>query len=84
MTGKKEKSFEASLAELEKIVEALESGDLPLEKALEKFEAGVKLSEACARKLNDAEKKISLLVKNQDGNYVHHPFPENREEDTAD
>jgi exodeoxyribonuclease VII small subunit len=68
------KNFEQSLAELEKIVEEIESGDLPLETALKKFETGVKLSAACAEKLNEAEKKITLLLKGEDGDYTEAPF----------
>ena len=75
------KNFEQSLAELEKIVEEIESGDLPLETALKKFETGVKLSAACAEKLNEAEKKITLLLKGDDGDYVETPFVDNEGRD---
>ena len=68
------KNFEHALQELEKIVEEIESGDLPLETALKKFEAGVKLSATCNEKLNEAEKKITMLLKDGDGNYVETPF----------
>ncbi len=60
------KSFEESLNELEALVKELESGDLPLEKALEKFEQGVKLSEACRKKLEEAERKVEILIKRND------------------
>ncbi|MDY6903151.1 MAG: exodeoxyribonuclease VII small subunit [Thermodesulfobacteriota bacterium] len=70
------KTFEQSLKELEEIVEAIESGELPLETALSKFETGVKLSETCAKKLDEAEQKISLLMKDKDGNFTNHPFAE--------
>jgi exodeoxyribonuclease VII small subunit len=68
------KSFEQSLQELETIVAEIESGDLPLETALKKFETGMRLSAACAEKLNEAEQKISLLLKNSSGEYVETPF----------
>ena len=55
--------FEASLEELEKIVQQLEAGDLPLEKSLELFERGVGLSEACRKQLEDAETRIEILLK---------------------
>ncbi len=61
-----DKSFEESLNELEALVRELESGDLPLEKALEKFEQGVKLSEACRKKLEEAERKVEILIKKND------------------
>ena len=77
------KSFEQSLAELEKIVEEIESGDLPLETALKKFETGVKLSAACTEKLNEAEKMITLLLKGDDGDYVEKPFVDDESRDDA-
>ncbi len=61
------KTFEDSLTQLESIVEALESGDLPLEKAIKTFEEGVRLSRFCFEKLDETEKKINLLLKDQDG-----------------
>jgi exodeoxyribonuclease VII small subunit len=63
----KEKSFESSLKELEQIVEQLEAGDLPLEHSLELFEQGVKLSRDCQKRLDEAERKVELLLKNNDG-----------------
>ena len=76
------KTFEDSLAQLESIVEALESGDLPLEKAIKTFEEGVRLSRFCFEKLDETEKKINLLLKDQDGNIRENPFfePENKQE----
>jgi len=61
------KTFESSLAELEKIVEQLENGDLPLEESLELFENGVKLSRECRERLSDAERRIEMLMKDGDG-----------------
>jgi exodeoxyribonuclease VII small subunit len=76
------KTFEDSLAQLESIVEALESGDLPLEKAIKTFEEGVRLSRFCFEKLDETEKKINLLLKDQDGTIRENPFfePENKQE----
>jgi exodeoxyribonuclease VII small subunit len=68
------KSFEQSLKQLEQIVEDLESGDLPLEKTFKLFEDGVKLSKVCSTKLDETEKKISILLEANDGNYVERPF----------
>ena len=62
-----EKTFESSLAELEKIVAALESGELPLEQSLKLFETGVKLSRECRERLSDAERRIEVLMKDGDG-----------------
>ena len=61
-------NFESALTRLEKIVEELESGELPLEKSLKKFEEGVALSRFCSEKLNEYEKKITLLLKDSNGN----------------
>ena len=61
------KTFESSLAELEKIVTQLEDGDLPLEESLKLFETGVKLSRECRERLSDAEARIEVLMKDGDG-----------------
>ncbi len=70
-------SFETSLAELEKIVKELESGDLPLERALALFEKGIGLSESCRKQLEEAETKVEILLK-RNGAVQPEPFsPEN-------
>lgn len=61
------KTFEDAMTQLEKIVQELESGDLPLEKALKKFEEGVKLSKFCFDKLEETEKKITVLTAGENG-----------------
>ena len=58
--------FEAGLQELENIVREMESGELPLERALELFEKGMKLSEACRKQLEEAEARVELLVRKGD------------------
>jgi exodeoxyribonuclease VII small subunit len=63
-------TFEASLQELEKIVRQLEDGDLPLEESLKLFEKGVKLSRECQERLNQAERRIEVLLRDEDGNPV--------------
>jgi exodeoxyribonuclease VII small subunit len=60
-------SFEKAMAQLEQIVQELESEDLPLEKAIKKFEEGIKLSKFCNRKLEESEKKVTVLMEGQDG-----------------
>lgn len=55
--------FEESLGELENIVRQLESSDLPLEKSIELFERGVKLSDECRKQLLDAETRVEILMK---------------------
>lgn len=63
----KMKSFEESIQTLEKLIEELEQGDLPLETALKKFEEGVKLIKYCNKKLDEAEQKIELILKDEEG-----------------
>jgi exodeoxyribonuclease VII small subunit len=56
-------AFEASLEELERVVKELEKGELPLERSLELFERGMKLSSDCKKQLEEAETRVELLVK---------------------
>jgi exodeoxyribonuclease VII small subunit len=70
----KEPSFEQALDKLEKIVEELEEGNLPLEETLKKFEEGIKLSRLCEKKLKAAQKKVSMLTRDEDGNLKEVPF----------
>lgn len=65
--------FEECLLRLEKIVEDLEKGDVPLEQALKLFEEGVQLSNACRKELEQAEGRIEILLK-QDGKLTPEPF----------
>src|SRR5919107_5402249 len=60
-------SFEAQLATLERIVRELEHGDLPLEQSLDLFEQGVKLSRECQERLNEAERRIEVLLRDGEG-----------------
>jgi exodeoxyribonuclease VII small subunit len=76
--AEKKQTFETSLQELEKIVRRLENGDLPLEESLKLFEDGVKLSRECQERLNQAERRIEVLLKDEDGNSVLQPI--NRED----
>ena len=62
-------TFEHSLKKLESIVEILESGEVPLDETLKKFEDGMKLVKFCHEKLNEAEKKLKILVKDKNGNF---------------
>ncbi len=71
-----EKKFEAALARLEEIVQELEKGDLPLEQSLKFFEEGIKLSRICSKRLEDAERKVEILLKDASGNLVAKPFEE--------
>ncbi len=66
--AEKKQTFETSLKELERIVRQLEEGDLPLEDSLKLFEDGVKLSRECQERLNRAERRIEVLLKDENGN----------------
>lgn len=65
--SEKKKTFEASLQDLEKIVRKLEDGDLPLEDSLKLFEDGVRLSRDCQERLNQAERRIEILLQDEEG-----------------
>lgn len=68
--AEKKQTFETSLKELEKIVRRLEEGDSSLEDSLKLFEDGVKLSRECQERLNQAERRIEVLLKDENGNPV--------------
>ncbi|MFH0975207.1 MAG: exodeoxyribonuclease VII small subunit [Spirochaetota bacterium] len=71
-------TFEAAMKQLEQIVQELESGNLSLEDSIKKFEEGIKLSKFCSSKLDETEKKITLLLKDQDGNVIEKSFVSER------
>jgi exodeoxyribonuclease VII small subunit len=73
-TNEQPKSFEASLEALERIVQELEHGDLPLEKSLELFEQGIGLSRQCQDRLNQAERRIEILLRDNQGRTIVSPF----------
>jgi len=70
------RTFEASLEALEQIVHQLESGDLPLEKSLELFEQGIRLSRECQERLSQAERRIEVLLRDSQGRTVVAAFDE--------
>ena len=67
-------TFEEALARLEAIVRELEEADLPLERSLAVFEEGVRLSRLLHERLNEAERKVEILMKNEEGEKVPVPF----------
>jgi len=76
------KSFETSLEALEQIVQDLEEGDLPLEKSLELFEQGIRLSRECQERLSQAERRIEVLLRDNQGRTTVSDFE--AASDTAD
>ncbi len=67
MSNKQSFHLEKALADLETLVEELECGDLPLEKAMKKFEEGIKLTRGCQAALKEAEQKVEILLKTAGG-----------------
>ena len=67
--------FEKAMTRLENIVEELERGDLDIDKSLEIFEEGIKMSRLCSKKLNEAEAKIEKLSKGKKGDLITELFP---------
>lgn len=72
---KDELAFDEAMEKLEKIVDRLENGDVPLEQAIELYKEGMQLSNVCGKKLEQVEKEIELLVE-QEGEWVTKPYPE--------
>ena len=75
------RTFETSLEALEQIVRQLEGGDLPLEKSLELFEQGIRLSRECQERLSQAERRIEILLRDNQGRPVVSAFTEPAEND---
>ena len=67
--------FEKAMKRLEHIVEELEKGELDIEKSLEIFEEGIKMSRVCSKKLQEAEQRIEKLTHNDKGELVTELFP---------
>lgn len=76
-----EPKFEKDLEKLEKIVDTLEEGGLPLDDSIKKFEEGIKLAKRCEKALSAAEKKIEVLTKDTKGNVTTKPFADEEEDD---
>jgi exodeoxyribonuclease VII small subunit len=75
------KNFETSMKRLEEIVHDLEKGDLPLEDSLKVFEEGMDLIKFCSDKLEEVEQKVTMLVKEGNGRYVHRPLDAAKDEE---
>lgn len=84
MVRKKAEQFEEALKNLEKIVEKLERGDLPLEDSLAAFTEGIRLVQFCHKKLEEAESKVQMLLKNEQGEWAGAPFDDAVAAETAE
>jgi exodeoxyribonuclease VII small subunit len=83
MAKPKNQDFESAIKRLEEIVAQLESGDLQLEKSLGLFEEGINLSRFCHTKLDEAERKVTILLKDAEGELKPAPFDESSEKDPS-
>jgi exodeoxyribonuclease VII small subunit len=79
----KVKDFESALKSLEDIVAQLEGGDLTLDRALELFEEGIKISSFCNSKLEEAERKVETLIKSADGTMKEVQFLDEAQDNEA-
>ncbi len=71
---KEKVNFEETMKQLEEIAGQLEKGDLNLDESVEKFEQGMKLSKQCSKILEEAEKRITILLKNSEGELQEEDF----------
>ena len=69
-----QQKFEDAMKRLEDVVQSLESGELSLQDTLQIFEEGMKLVSFCSKKLEEAEQKVTMLIKESNGKYTHLPF----------
>jgi exodeoxyribonuclease VII small subunit len=70
------KSFEEAICELEVIVDRLEKGELPLDESIQVFQKGIELSKFCSKRLDEVERKISILLEDEKGEIKEEPFNE--------
>ncbi len=75
----KEEKFEDKLKKLEELVSSLDRDDLSLDESIEIFEKGIKLSKECSEKLENAEKKINILLSDESGNLKEEKFETSEE-----
>ena len=75
------KSFEDALKRLEEVLESLEHGELNLEESVQAFEEGVGLVRFCHDKLDEVERRVELLLKDEAGRFITKPFPEDESGD---
>ncbi|MGI6778071.1 MAG: exodeoxyribonuclease VII small subunit [Acetivibrionales bacterium] len=73
---KEKRSFEEAIRELEEIVSQIERGDLSLDQSIELFQKGIELSKYCTKRLDEVERKITVLIEDDRGNIHEEPMPE--------
>lgn len=72
---KVKKTFEKALSELEGIVEKMEKGEMTLDESIEMFQKGIELSDYCSKRLDEVEKRITVLLQDEKGNISESDFP---------
>jgi len=80
MAEKKELKFEEALEKLEAIVEDLEGGELSLDESMKRYEEGIRLSKLCSKRLEEAKKKVEILLKSDDGKLLTKALKEEHED----
>ena len=80
--AKDKDKFEDALGRLEEIVRKMEAGDMTLEESLKAFEEGIKLARLCAKRLDDAERRVDILLKQEDGMAVKPSHAEGGEDES--
>jgi exodeoxyribonuclease VII small subunit len=78
--NKPEPSFEVALKRLEEVLDSLEHGNLNLEESVKAFEEGMGLVRLCHGKLDEVERRVELLLKDETGRFMTKPFPEDEGE----
>jgi len=72
--------FEEALKKLEELVKKMEAGDLALEDSLKAFEEGIRLIRFCTGKLDEAERRVEILIKDDKGGIIPAPFPQDKDD----
>jgi exodeoxyribonuclease VII small subunit len=80
----KKAKFEEALGKLEQIVQRLEKGEESLEESLKLFEEGMKLAKLCSLRLEEAQRKVEILKRTEDGKLKRQPFPAQENGETGD
>lgn len=78
---KVELKYEEALAQLEAIVDKMEKGEMTLDESIESFQKGIELSKYCSKRLDDVEKKITILIEGEKGNIKEEEFSPIRDEE---
>ena len=81
---KQKRTFETAIEELERIIEKMEKGDMTLDESIQSFQKGIEISKFCSEKLDEVEKKITILLENSDGDIEERDFIADNETEVGD